>query len=317
MRRKVILIAISLAMLLFSVLSWLKEEIRPWKRYQARYHELMKSRLREEAIRISRPERSPLERKIERVAEGERLIIQFRNAQGRSERCLTCHLGLEEISPNHPVERVGCIACHGGDPLALDGKAAHRKLIGSDRLSCGGTRCHGAITESFKHMSVQRCAECHYDLSDSGRYEGGDVAMVEARKGSGKSHTLTTAIPSSRCMRCHKPLSEEHRQTPRCVIELGCINCHTGKEVMLGAKRNITCSTCHSPSFEAITSEDDPAVRFSNLNPFISNRVGEVMAVDESGEKLNNVKRIGSRIILIDKSTGKRYEVPEESEMRD
>jgi len=310
MRERIIPIALSTLMILSVAAALLKEELKPWKRYQSRYHQIMRAQLREGEVRISRPERSPLERKIEMAARGKKLIIQFRNERGESERCLTCHLGLEEISPNHPVERTGCIACHGGDRLALDVKAAHRGLVRSDQKSCGGSSCHKDIVGSIKHEKIRRCFECHYDMSDSGRYEGSDVAMRESKDGIGRSHRITTAIPSSRCLRCHSSPSEEHRRSPRCVRELGCINCHLGDEVMFGEKRAVTCSTCHTPKFKPITSKEDSAVRFSRLNPFISNAVGDVMAIDDLGRKLPNVKRIGAKVILIDKSTGQRYEVP-------
>lgn len=310
MRERAVPIALSALMVIFVTAAWLKEELKPWRRYQSRYHRIMKAQLKEGEIRISRPERSPLERKIEAVAEGRKLIIQFRNERGESERCLTCHLGLEEISPNHPVERTGCVACHGGDRLALDVKAAHRELARSDEKSCGRSSCHGDMIGSVRHEKVKRCFECHYDLSDSGRYEGNDVAMMDWKGGVGKSHRITTAIPSSRCLRCHAPPEKEHRRKPKCVMELSCINCHLGDEVMFAGRRTVTCSTCHAPKFNPITSKDDPAVRFSRLNPFISNAVGDLMAVDDSGRKLTNVKRIGDKIILIDKSTGQRYEVP-------
>jgi len=69
---------------------------------------------------------------------------------GKPELCLTCHIGLAEISPSHPVEAFGCTTCHGGDPLALDEKRAHASLRGgrnpSDlavvQQSCGGNSCH-------------------------------------------------------------------------------------------------------------------------------------------------------------------------------
>lgn len=71
------------------------------------------------------------------------------------ERCLTCHHGIEEISPSHPIGTFGCTICHGGNGLALDEKLAHHNLLGgrnpSDfrvvHLTCGrrapdGTLCH-------------------------------------------------------------------------------------------------------------------------------------------------------------------------------
>ena len=64
------------------------------------------------------------------------------------ELCLTCHIGLEEISPSHPVETFGCIICHGGIGLALDKELAHTGLRSNPadlslvEQSCGQAGCH-------------------------------------------------------------------------------------------------------------------------------------------------------------------------------
>ncbi len=64
------------------------------------------------------------------------------------ELCLTCHLGLEEISPAHPVETFGCVICHGGIGLALDQELAHTGLranpadLSLAQESCGQAGCH-------------------------------------------------------------------------------------------------------------------------------------------------------------------------------
>ncbi len=71
------------------------------------------------------------------------------------ELCLTCHLGIEEISPSHPVSAFGCVICHGGDGRYVNKQAAHRGLIGGRNPSdlrvveqgCGGRgelagKCH-------------------------------------------------------------------------------------------------------------------------------------------------------------------------------
>lgn len=64
------------------------------------------------------------------------------------ELCLTCHIGLEEISPSHPVETFGCVICHGGLGLALDKELAHTGLrpnpadLGLVEQSCGQAGCH-------------------------------------------------------------------------------------------------------------------------------------------------------------------------------
>ncbi len=80
---------------------------------------------------------------------------------GRPELCLSCHEGIEEISPSHPQEAFGCVLCHGGDGLALDEDLAHATLRGgrnpSDlavvEASCGGSTCHsGAAADNRDHI---------------------------------------------------------------------------------------------------------------------------------------------------------------------
>ena len=69
---------------------------------------------------------------------------------GQPEYCLTCHEGLAEISPSHPVETFGCVLCHGGERLAQEAGLAHSTMRGgrnpSDlsvvEASCGGSSCH-------------------------------------------------------------------------------------------------------------------------------------------------------------------------------
>jgi len=74
---------------------------------------------------------------------------------GEPELCTTCHIGLEEISPSHPVAAFGCVTCHGGDRLALDKERAHSTLRGgrnpSDfsvvEESCGQANCHAGYAD--------------------------------------------------------------------------------------------------------------------------------------------------------------------------
>ncbi|RME40910.1 MAG: hypothetical protein D6796_16525 [Caldilineae bacterium] len=73
---------------------------------------------------------------------------------GQPELCLTCHIGLAEISPSHPVEVFGCVRCHGGNGLTLNADQAHAGLRGgknpSDlsvvQQSCG-QGCHSGLSD--------------------------------------------------------------------------------------------------------------------------------------------------------------------------
>ena len=79
------------------------------------------------------------------------------------ELCLTCHDGIEEISPAHPVEAFGCVICHGGNALALDENLAHAGLRGGKNpadfsvveASCGGAECHSG-TSADQRDHIQR-----------------------------------------------------------------------------------------------------------------------------------------------------------------
>src|SRR5512146_603542 len=80
---------------------------------------------------------------------------------GKAEYCLTCHEGLPQISPSHPVEQFGCVICHGGEALALDADLAHSTMRGganpSDlavvEQSCGGSQCHsGSAADDRDHI---------------------------------------------------------------------------------------------------------------------------------------------------------------------
>ena len=74
---------------------------------------------------------------------------------GKPELCVTCHVGIEDISPSHPAQAFGCIVCHGGDPLSLDQDRAHATMRGGRNpsdlsvaaQSCGQANCHGGYAD--------------------------------------------------------------------------------------------------------------------------------------------------------------------------
>lgn len=73
----------------------------------------------------------------------------------KPELCVTCHVGIEDISASHPAQTFGCVVCHGGDPLALDADRAHATLRGGKNpsdlsvaaQSCGQANCHGGYAD--------------------------------------------------------------------------------------------------------------------------------------------------------------------------
>lgn len=107
------------------------------------------------------------------VAIGIRTLIPMNT--GKPEYCVTCHVGIEDISASHPAEAMGCIVCHGGDPLALDKENAHATLRGGKNPSdlsvakqnCGQENCHGGYADEEQNH-VDRVLK-----SLQGTYAGG------------------------------------------------------------------------------------------------------------------------------------------------
>ncbi|NJN95627.1 MAG: hypothetical protein HC875_16715 [Anaerolineales bacterium] len=104
------------------------------------------------------------------------------------ELCLTCHIGLEEISPSHPVETFGCVICHGGLGLALDKDQAHIGLrpnpadLTVAEQSCGQSGCHAGHADSSRnHLEqVTRSLQATY---------AGSIALVRYTFGAQKDLT--------------------------------------------------------------------------------------------------------------------------------
>lgn len=131
------------------------EDNRPWKSYQRAF-------LKSDAAQKAREDSS-----IPVPVSGQPKVVEITLPDGKVERCLTCHLGIEDISPSHPVESFGCTSCHGGNPLSLDVTQAHRLLQGGRNPSdlsvasatCGGTGpggggCHEGNSDPGKnHVS--------------------------------------------------------------------------------------------------------------------------------------------------------------------
>ena len=67
--------------------------------------------------------------------------------------------GIEDISPSHPAEAIGCVMCHGGDPLALDANRAHAGMNGGRnpgdlsvaQQACGQPQCHAGFSDPTRN----------------------------------------------------------------------------------------------------------------------------------------------------------------------
>lgn len=148
-------------------------------------------------------------------AQGTKLneILEVRSCDGAADRCVTCHLGIDGANPvelprpfgghgpgltGHAARIIGCSACHGGAPRALDDRA-HRLAGSAQRdplmtephvqASCG--RCHvpGSVAGTQRLAQGAQlylglgCALCHpVGTSGKGGLDyGPDIAAAGRR----------------------------------------------------------------------------------------------------------------------------------------
>ncbi len=145
----------------------LREREKPYRQYQRSYRIRKINELKERLSHgLAAQEAERIGEKIRSLEQAASSLREIRLPDGKVERCLSCHYGIEEISPSHPVETFGCTLCHGGDSLSVTLPAAHRGLIGgrnpSDfrvidqscgRTMPGNTACHnGDLREERNHI---------------------------------------------------------------------------------------------------------------------------------------------------------------------
>ena len=207
----------------------------------------------------------------------------------QQELCLTCHDGLEEISPSHPVDAFGCVICHGGNALALDANLAHSGMRGGKNpsdfsvveASCGGSQCHSGAAEDHRDH-IQRSL-----TSIQGTYAGaiaqvrrsfgaqpdgvarfGVYAIADDQVVSGK------AVPS---LALFNPSGE-----PQPVIDFynNCLICHlTAKPIMQPyAYRSTGCAACHvTYASDGLYRGSDPTIDKTKVGYSAQHRLTTVM----------------------------------------
>ena len=178
----------------------------------------------------------------------------------KPELCLTCHDGIEEISPSHPIQSFGCVICHGGNALALDKNLAHAGMRGGKNpadfsvveTSCGGSQCHsGAAADHNDH--IQRAL-----TSIQGTYAG---AITQVRRSfgaqaDGVAHYGIYAIAddqvkSPKAVPSLDQFDPTTHADPQPVVNFydNCLTCHLTVQPILQPYyyRSTGCTACHTP----------------------------------------------------------------------
>ena len=159
MMKKTFLLACLLLILI--VMLTLKQGSNPkWGNYQKEYFTEQANKLQLELGTITYElKKKQLQQAIVSFQDRKPEIINLVLPNGKVERCLTCHIGIEEISNSHPSNTFGCAVCHGGNPMSLDETTAHAQMSGEGHpgsltvssLSCGGTGANGVSCHSGNH----------------------------------------------------------------------------------------------------------------------------------------------------------------------
>ncbi len=178
---------------------------------------------------------------------------------GKPELCVTCHVGIENISASHPAQTFGCIVCPGGDPLALDADRAHATMRGGRNpsdlsvaaQSCGQTNCHGGYADEEQNH-VDRVLK-----SIQATYTGGIAAVLYAY---GAQSSPTAQFGIHAVSDASKPLPSkalaalEHfapvTKTIASTFQQNCLNggCHLStppKQPTAYYYRSTGCAACH------------------------------------------------------------------------
>ena len=169
-----------LTMVLLSVRSY---SASPWQDWQKKYFQAHIAEIQGTMTIVQGEEQvNKLKLELKDWQEKKPAVQEIRLSNGRVERCITCHLGIEEISASHPSASIGCTACHGGNALSVDEKTAHESMYGGghpgklevSRLSCGGSKAVGQC-----HSGNKQAADNQVDLLTTSLMasKGGELSM--------------------------------------------------------------------------------------------------------------------------------------------
>lgn len=179
---------------------------------------------------------------------------------GEAEYCLTCHAGLPEISPSHPVQAFGCVICHGGQPLALQADLAHSTLRGGRNPSslevvedsCGGADCHsgGPGSERDHIQRVRTSIQATYAGAIANiRYTFGAQPDLNARLGIDAIQDQDADSLTGIRWLAEFEASQETNLSIQAFAQ-NCLFCHLAAEPLAGKEyaRLSGCAACHTPS---------------------------------------------------------------------
>ncbi len=195
-------------------------------------------------------------------------VVLVPTLTGKPEYCLTCHQGLPQISPSHPVAQFGCVVCHGGEALALNADLAHSTMRGganpSDltvvEQSCGGSQCHsGSTADNRDHIQrVMTNLQSTYSGAIANMlYTFGVEPDLKARYG---MHAVTddrvTTPTGVASLQLFDAAAFANPSIQKFAAD--CTTCHVNGTPGAGAQyaRFTGCSACHTPGGAPVSADE-------------------------------------------------------------
>ncbi len=196
-RVKLALLIVSLATLfLLGVSAWRENFFPEWRQHRLEYANILEQAATDErSLAIARQ----FEIGIDQI------VIP---ALGATERCITCHTGLEDprmggerqpfrthpasLLTDHPVEQFGCTVCHQGQGRATESEDAHGRVANWTRPM---------FTKDFAYSA---CTQCHESEALSDRMAAQAMAEREPRgPGAELMERGRHLFDSAGCLGCH------------------------------------------------------------------------------------------------------------------
>ncbi len=191
--------------LLLGFFAWafLKDYNAEWKTYQSKYYEMTAQDLEKQAAAAKDPKKAEdLRAEAKKVRRSPLEIKQIiSNDLGRYDRCITCHVGMDEYTnptmktpfdknpykghpgvdsslvKAHPFTKYGCTVCHQGQGLATSTEKAHgwiknweRPMLMGVHIQGSCVKCHGnfeklkgaeVAAEGWHQIQKHGCQGCH------------------------------------------------------------------------------------------------------------------------------------------------------------
>jgi len=242
----------TLLLVLVVVLGLWQEHNPSWVQYQNNYFAEQKTILQTKLETIQdEKKKTVMQKEMNDLENRQPEIVNLVLPNGEVERCKTCHIGIEEISPSHPSNTFGCAVCHGGNPASLDKQTAHEHMLGVAHpgslevasLSCGSTGPNGEACHSQNHEQAKN--EVDLVKTSIMSTKAGELSSVRMMFGLDKTKDVPKLKKNEVAIHYSNPIAGLAQEKG---FQDSCLSmCHQGGGGLLPGSQNTArgCEVCH------------------------------------------------------------------------